>query len=60
MSPIGRVPHLVVELEGLNTYADFDVIKIVDKSSSYPTLLGIGWENDNLENIKFKKRVMNF
>ena len=60
VSPIGRVPQLLVEVEGLNTYADFDVIEIVDESSSYPVLLGIGWENENLAVINFKKRVMTF
>ena len=60
MSPIGRVPHLLVEVEGLKTYADFDVIEIIDESSSYPTLLGIGWKNENLKVINFKKRVMTF
>ena len=59
-SSIGRVPHLPIELEGLNTYVEFDVIEIVDESNSYPALLGIGWENDNLVVINFKKRVMNF
>ena len=50
----------MVEVEGMNTYVDFDVIKIIDEGSSYPTLLGIGWANDNLAMIKFKKRVMTF
>ena len=57
---IGRVPHLLVEVEGLKTYAYFDVIDIVDESSSYLAMLGIGWENNNMEVINFKKRVMTF
>ena len=60
VSPIGRVPHLLVEVKGLQKYVDFDVIEIVDESNSYPALLGIGWENDNLAVINFKKRVMTF
>ena len=47
-------------MEGLKTYVDFDVIEIIDESSSYPVLLGIGWENGNLAVINFKKRVMTF
>ena len=31
---------------------------MVDESSSYPALLGICWEKDNLAVIKFKNRVM--
>ena len=60
MSPIRRVPRLLVELEGMKTYMDFDGIEIIDKGSSYPVLLGIGWVKDNLVMIKFKKRVMTF
>ena len=52
---IGRVPHLVVEFEGMKTYTNFDVIDIVDGGGSYPMLLGIGWSNDSLSVIKFKK-----
>ena len=53
VSPIGRVPHLPVEVEGLKIYVEFDVIEIVNEISSYPTLLGIGWENENLAVINF-------
>ena len=60
VSSIARVPHLLVEVEGLNTYTYFDVIDIVDESSSYLAMLGIGWENNNMEVINFKKRVMTF
>ena len=47
-------------MEGLKNYAYFGVIEIFDESSSHPVLLGIGWENENLAVINFKKRVMNF
>ena len=52
--------NLVVDVEGMNTYADFDVIEIVDGGCSYPTLLGIGWAIDSMELIKFKKWMMTF
>ena len=58
--PIGQVPHLTVEVEGMKTYADFDVIDVVDGKGSYPALLGIWWPNDSLAVINFKKRTMNF
>ena len=60
VTPIGRVPHLVVEVEGTKTYADFDVIEVVDGGGSYLAFLGIGWANDILVVINFKKRVMRF
>ena len=41
MTSIGHVPHLGVEVEGMKTYTDFDVIEVVDGRSSYPTLLGL-------------------
>ena len=60
MLPNRHLQHLLVEVEGMKTYADFDVIEIIDESSSYPALLKIGWDNDNLAIINFNKRVMNF
>ena len=41
VQPVGRVSHLVVDVEGMKTYVDFDVIKVVDGGGSYPTLLGL-------------------
>ena len=46
--PIGQVLHLVVEVEGMKNYANFDVIEVVDDGGSYPALLGIGWANDSI------------
>ena len=60
MTSIGHVLHLAVEIEGMNTYVEFDVIEVVDGGSSYPTLLEIGWSNEILAMINFKKCVMNF
>ena len=57
---IGRFLHLVVEVEGVRTYDDFDVIEVVDGGGSYLALLGIGWANDNMEVINFKKCMMTF
>ena len=39
---------------------DFDVIEVVEDGISYPTLLGIGWDNDSMAVINFKKRVTMF
>ena len=42
VQPIEWVQNLVVDVEGMKTYADFDVIEVVEGGGSYPTLLGIG------------------
>ena len=60
VTPIGRVLHLAVEVEGMKTYANFDVIEVVDGGDSYRTLLGIIWANDSMAVINFKKHVMTF
>ena len=39
--PIGRLTQVPVEVEGLRTYADFEVIDIVDYTNPYLALLGI-------------------
>ena len=49
-----------MEVEGTKTYADFDVIDVVDGGGSYPAFLGIGWANDILVVIHFKKHAMRF
>ena len=41
VQPIGHVSNLVVDVEGMRTHADFDVIKALDEGSSYPMLLVI-------------------
>ena len=51
---------MVVDVDGMNTYVDFDVIEVVDNGGSYPMLLGTGWANDSMEFINFKKQVMTF
>ena len=52
---IGRVSNLVVDIEGMKTHADFDVIEVVEDGGSYPTLLRIGGDNDSIAVINFKK-----
>ena len=42
VQPIGRVMNLVVDVEGMRTHADFDVIEVVNREGSYLALLGIG------------------
>ena len=60
VQPIGHVSNLVVDVKGMRTHDDFDVIEVVDGGGSYPALLGIGWANDSMVMINFKKRLMTF
>ena len=55
VQPIGCVSNLVVDIEGMKTHADFDVIELVEHGGSYPKRLGIGWANDIIAVINFKK-----
>ena len=58
--PIGRLTHVSVETEGLQTYADFGVIDTFDDTNLYPTLLGMDWAIDNQTIINFKKMILTF
>ena len=57
---IGRLSNETVDVEGLRTSTDFEVINIVDDTEPYPTLLGIDWSIDNQTIINFKKRILSF
>jgi len=58
--PIGQLSNVIVDVEGLRTYEDFEVIKIVDDTNPYPALIGIDWAIDNQTIINFKKRILSF
>jgi hypothetical protein len=58
--PIGRLKGVTVDLDGVRTMEDFEVIEIVDGTTPYPTLLGLYWEFDNQAIINLKKRKMTF
>jgi hypothetical protein len=45
--PIGRIKGVTVDLDGVGTMVYFEVIKIVDGTTTYPTLLLLDWEFDN-------------
>ena len=48
------------DFEGLHTFANFEVINIVDDTNPYPALLGIDWAIDNQTIINLKKRILSF
>ena len=58
--PIGRLSQVHVEVEGLRTYVNFEVIDIVNDTNPYPTLLGIDWAIGNQTIINFKKMILPF
>jgi hypothetical protein len=58
--PIGRLRGVIVDLDGVRTKEDFEVIKIVDNKTPYPTLLGLDWAFDNQAIINLKTRKMTF
>ena len=58
--PLGRFPNVPVDIDGICTVADFEVIEIIDDSNPYPALLGIEWALDNDAVINLKKRQMTF
>jgi hypothetical protein len=39
--PFGILEHVHVDIDGVRTFVDFEVIEIVDNSCPYPALLGI-------------------
>ena len=57
---LGRFPSVLVDIDGVNTLVDFEVIEIIDNSNPYPALLGIEWALDNYAVINLKNRQMTF
>jgi hypothetical protein len=51
---------VTVDLDGLRTMEDFEVIEIVDGTTPYLKLLGMDWEFEKNSIINLKKRKMTF
>jgi hypothetical protein len=49
-----------MDIDGERTFADFEVIEIVDDNYPYPALLGIDWAFDNSTMVDLKKISMTF
>ena len=60
MSKLSWHSSVLVDIDGVSTSADFEVIEIIDDSNPYPALLGIEWAIDNAAVINLKKRQMTF
>jgi hypothetical protein len=52
--------HVPVDIDGVRTFAYFEVIEIVDYNCPYPALLGIDWAFNKSSVVDLKKRCMNF
>ena len=60
VNPLGRLSNMSVDIDGVRSLADFEVIEIIDDSKPYPVLLGFEWAFDNLAVINLKKKKMTF
>jgi hypothetical protein len=58
--PIGRLVGVLVNIDGVCSVVDFEVIEIMDNNKSYLALLGLYWAFDNQTIINLKKRKMIF
>ena len=58
--PLGRFLSVQIDIVGVSTVVDFEVIEIIDESNPYPALLGIEWAMENAAIINLKKRQMIF
>jgi hypothetical protein len=58
--PIGRLKGVTVDLDGVHTKEDFEVIEIVYGTTPYPTFLGLDWALDNHAIINLKTIKMIF
>jgi hypothetical protein len=51
---------VTVDLDGVHTKVDFEVIEIVDDTTPYPALPGMDWAFNNHTIINLKTRKMTF
>jgi hypothetical protein len=49
-----------MNIDGVHSVENFEVIEIMDDSQPYPTMMGIEWEFDNQTIINLKRREMVF
>jgi hypothetical protein len=51
---------VTIDLDGVHTKVEFEVIEIVDDTTPYPALLGLDWAFANQTIINLKTRKMTF
>ena len=57
---MGRLSNVPVDIDGVWSLENFEVIEIIDDSNPFPTLLGIDWAFDNLAVTNLNKKHMTF
>ena len=57
---MGRLSNIPVDIDVVQSLADFEVIEIIDDSNPFLALLGIDWAFDNLVVINLKRMQMTF
>jgi hypothetical protein len=60
ISPIGRLENVEIDVAGVKSVVDFEVIEIVGDKDPDPALLGIDWAYDNYALIDLKKDTTTF
>jgi hypothetical protein len=60
ISPFKQLERVSMDIDRVRTFADFEVIEIVDDSFPYPAFLGIDWAFDNSIVVDLKKRHIKF
>ena len=58
--PLGRLSNIPIDLHGVCSLTDFEVIEIIDDSTPYPALQDIDWAFENQAIINLKKKTMSF
>ena len=58
--PLGRLSNVPMDIDGVRSLVDFEVIEIIDDSNPFLALLGIDWAFDNLVVTNLKKKQMTF
>ena len=58
--PFGRLSNVLVDIDGVQSLVDFEVIEIIDDNNPFLVLLCIDWDFDNLAVINLKKKKMTF
>jgi hypothetical protein len=58
--PIRRLENVEIDVAGVKTITDFEVIEIMGDKDPDPALLGIDWAYDNYRVIELKKYTMTF
>lgn len=54
--PLGILSGITMDIEGVSTTTDFELIEIVDESNPYCSLLGLDWNFSKIYIINLKKR----